>query len=337
MSQIDAGSVPALACLTPETLETTLAALDTGGSSASAVQLAERVRSWFGSEHLATGPDPRIDELMVARALEVPAQHRPDEPACVMVFQDGAGPKDYVPTVFDNLIAKGHMPVTAGVFIDPGVFAHGGRNRSFEYDTLSDQHARLLLEEILPEVEKTVRLRQDPQSRAISGLSSGGICAFTAAWERPGSFSKVLSWIGSFTNIAHGESGVAGGHNYPAMIRRTSRKPIRVFLQDRENDLNLAPGDWWLANLEMASALGHRRLRPRRGLGQGLPHPEARPRHPASLLALALARLPPVTGPRSLPAAHTEGGLLSYTPVGEPSSAAAGDDRRSRTSSRATS
>lgn len=185
----------------------------------------------------------------------VPARYRPEEPACVMVFQDGAGPKEYVPTVFENLIAKGDLPVTVGVFVSPGIFAGGAPNRSVEYDTLSDRYARFLLEEILPEVERTVRLRHDPQSRAISGLSSGGICAFTVAWERPDAFRKVLSWIGSFTNIARGESGLAGGHNYPALVRGAAPKPIRVFLQDGQNDLNLAPGDWWLANQEMASAL----------------------------------------------------------------------------------
>src|SRR5436190_12324163 len=141
----------------------------------------------------------------------VPAQYTDASPAAVMVFQDGAGPKDYVPTVFDNLIAKKDMPVTVGIFIQPGIRADGGANRSFEYDTLSDQYARFLLEEILPEVEKTVKLRHDAASRAISAASSGGICAFTVAWERPNEFSKVLSWIGSFTNIASGKTVREGG------------------------------------------------------------------------------------------------------------------------------
>ena len=116
------------------------------------------------------------------------------------------GTKDFVPTVFDNLIAKGDMPVTVGIFIHPGTFSDGRANRSFEYDTLSDQYARFLLEEILPEVEKTVKLRHDAASRAIAGSSSGGICALTVAWERPDEFSKVLSWVGSFTNIASGKT-----------------------------------------------------------------------------------------------------------------------------------
>ena len=171
----------------------------------------------------------------------VPAQYNAASPAAVMVFQDGAGPKDYVPTVFDNLIAKRDMPVTVGIFIQPGVFKEGGRsNRSFEYDTLSDQYARFLLEEILPEVEKTVKLRHDAGSRAIAGASSGGICAFTVAWERPDEFSRVMSWIGSFTNIASGKTVREGGHNYEAMVRKTPKKPIRVFLQDGANDLDNA-------------------------------------------------------------------------------------------------
>ena len=188
----------------------------------------------------------------------VPAQYRAESPAAVMVFQDGAGPKDYVPTVLDNLIAKGDIPVMVGIFINPGTRADGGSNRSFEYDTLSDQYARFLLEEILPEVEKTVKLRHDAASRAISGASSGGICSFTVAWERPTEFSKVLSWIGSFTNIANGKTLREGGHNYEALVRKTlPRKPIRVFLQDGENDLDNANGNWPLANQTLAKSLAY--------------------------------------------------------------------------------
>jgi enterochelin esterase-like enzyme len=187
----------------------------------------------------------------------------------VMVCQDGAGPKDYVPVVFDNLIARGDMPVTVGIFIQPGVLSDKRPNRSFEYDTLSDQYARLLIEEILPEVEKTVRLRRDAANRAISGMSSGGIAAFTVAWERPNEFGKVLSWVGSFTNIASGASGREGGHNYEAMVRKTPKKPIRVFLQDGSNDLDNAAGSWSLANLTLAKSLAYAGYDYRFEYGQG--------------------------------------------------------------------
>ncbi len=187
----------------------------------------------------------------------VPAQYRPENPACLMVFQDGGGAKNYVPTCFDNLIHKGEMPVTVGVFINPGVFKDGRRNRSYEYDRLSDQYVRFLTEEIIPEVEKMAKLRQDPKARAISGSSSGGICAFTAAWERPDYFHKVLSWVGSFTNIQHGPTFKEGGHNYEAMIRKAPKRDIRVFLQDGENDLDNANGNWPLANLAMAKSLAY--------------------------------------------------------------------------------
>jgi enterochelin esterase family protein len=187
----------------------------------------------------------------------VPAQYNPASPAAVMVFQDGAGPKDFVPTVFDNLIAKKDMPVTVGIFIQPGVFKDGRANRSFEYDTLSDQYARFLLDEILPEVEKTVKLKHDAASRAIAGQSSGGICAFTVAWERPDAFSRVVSWIGSFTNIASGKTVREGGHNYEALVRKTPKKPIRVFLQDGANDLDNANGNWPLANQTLAKSLAY--------------------------------------------------------------------------------
>jgi enterochelin esterase family protein len=187
----------------------------------------------------------------------VPAQYTAAAPAAVMVFQDGAGPKDFVPTVFDNLIARRDMPVTVGIFIQPGVLKDGRANRSFEYDTLSDQYARFVLDEILPEVEKSVKLRHDAASRAIAGQSSGGICAFTVAWERPDAFSKVVSWIGSFTNIASGKTVREGGHNYEALVRKTPKKPIRIFLQDGANDLDNANGNWPLANQTLAKSLAY--------------------------------------------------------------------------------
>ena len=195
----------------------------------------------------------------------VPAQYKAEEPACLMVFQDGGGYVNTtekgqwrVPVVFDNLIHGKEMPVTVGVFINPGRFPTPGKaekdwrsNRSFEYDTLSDQYARFLEKEILPEVAKVAKCRSDPAGRAICGASSGGICSFTVAWERPDLFSKVLSTIGSFTNIR-------GGDVYPGLIRKTQRKPIRVFLQDGCNDLDNDNGNWPLANLQMAAALKYK-------------------------------------------------------------------------------
>jgi enterochelin esterase-like enzyme len=193
----------------------------------------------------------------------VPQQYEPAAPAAVMVFQDGHAyvgeDGDFrVPTVFDNLIHAGAMPVTVGVFLNPGHIGDEppeipwrASNRSFEYDTLSDQYARFLIEEILPEVETRWKLTDDPEQRAICGLSSGGICAFTVAWERPDAFRKVLSHIGSFTDIR-------GGHAYPSLIRKQPVRPLRVFLQDGEADLDNEFGNWWLANLAMVAALRYR-------------------------------------------------------------------------------
>lgn len=189
----------------------------------------------------------------------VPAQYRDDKPACVMVFQDGwayCNPEGQtrVTNVFDNLIHAGDMPVTIGIFINPGEFPpkkegeKPGRNRSFEYDTLSSDYARFLIDEIIPEVGKTYRLTDNPEGRAICGASSGGICAWTAAWERPDYFRKVSSHIGSFTNIR-------GGHVYPALIRKTENKPIRIHLQDGSNDIDNEHGNWPLSNQQMAAAL----------------------------------------------------------------------------------
>lgn len=187
----------------------------------------------------------------------VPAQYNAASPAAVMVFQDGAAARQYVVPVLDNLIAKGDIPVTAGIFVEPGGIKAPRDNRSFEYDTLSDQYARFLLEEILPEVEKTVRLRRDAAGRAIAGQSSGAIAAFTVAWERPNEFSKVLSGIGSFTNIQSGRTLREGGHNYAAMVRKAPRRPIRIFMQDGANDLDNQHGSWWLANQTLARSLAY--------------------------------------------------------------------------------
>ena len=192
-------------------------------------------------------------------AVYVPAQYDKAKPAAVMVFQDGMGMygekgQFRAATVFDNLIAAGEMPVTIGIFINPGTFPpakageKGRSNRSFEYDSLGDLYSRFLLEEILPEVAKSYNLTTDPEQRAICGNSSGGICAFTVAWEHPEAFRKVVSHIGSFTNIR-------GGNVYPAMIRKAEKKPLRVFLQDGRNDLDNQFGNWPLANQDMAASL----------------------------------------------------------------------------------
>ncbi len=191
--------------------------------------------------------------------LYVPAQYDPKQPAGLMVFQDGAAyvnpTGDFrVPIVLDNLIHMKEIPVMIGIFINPGTIPakeEGQKpisNRSFEYDTLSEQYARFLEKEILPEVGKKHTLRKDAAGRGIGGISSGGICAFTVAWQRPDLFHKVLSHVGSFTNIR-------GGDVYPGIVRKTQAKPIRVFLQAGANDLDNAFGNWWLGNQQMALAL----------------------------------------------------------------------------------
>ena len=190
----------------------------------------------------------------------VPAQYSPDQPACLYVNQDGV--QWQTPTVFDNLIHKKEMPVTIGVFVMHGRVKAGDTNaaldrfnRSYEYDGLGDNYVRFLLEELLPEVarQKTsdgraIRLSTNGNDHAIGGSSSGAICAFTAAWERPDAFSRVFSAIGTYV-------GLRGGDHYPTLIRKYEPKPIRVFLQDGANDHNIYAGDWWLANQMMERAL----------------------------------------------------------------------------------
>jgi gluconolactonase len=189
----------------------------------------------------------------------VPKQYDPAKPACVHVNQDGI--QYNAPAVFDRLIHNKQMPVVIGVFVMHGrVKAPSDKaldrfNRSYEYDGLGDNYARFLLEELLPEVEtkktadgRAIRLSKDGNDRCIAGASSGAICAFTAAWERPDAFRRVFSAIGTYV-------GLRGGNNYPTLIRKFEPKPIRIFLQDGENDLNIYGGDWWMANQEMERAL----------------------------------------------------------------------------------
>ena len=190
----------------------------------------------------------------------VPAQYKADKPACVYVNQDGIQWK--APTVFDNLIYRREMPVTIGVFVmhgrvkaADGTTANDRYNRSFEYDGLGDAYARFILEEILPAVEKqqttdgrAIHLSKNGNDRAIGGSSSGAVCAFTTAWEKPAAFSRVFSAIGTYI-------GLRGADDYATLLRKYEPKPLRIFLQDGSNDLNIYAGDWWMANQTMERAL----------------------------------------------------------------------------------
>ena len=191
----------------------------------------------------------------------VPKQYDAAKPACLMVFQDGGGYENpggqfRVPVVLDNLIAKKDLPVIIAIFVNPGVVpaAQQGEkersNRSYEYDSVGDTYTKFLVDEFLSEATKGFNITADPAGRAICGISSGGICAFTVAWERPEAFHKVISHVGSFTNIR-------GGYIYPALIRQSKDhpKPLRVFLQDGEHDLDNLHGNWPLSNQDMAAAL----------------------------------------------------------------------------------
>lgn len=212
-------------------------------------------------------------------SIYVPAQYDVAKPAALMVFQDGhtylKEDGDFrVPIVFDNLIAAKEMPVTIGVFIDPGFKRtefppeRGWRpepeNRSFEYDSLGPAYAEFLLTEILPEVRKLYTITDDPEGHAIGGISSGGICAWTVAWERPDQFRKVLSHVGSFTNIR-------GGNKYPDLIKAAEPRPIRVFVQDGANDnRSRRPGwNWVIGNLNLVAALEERDYNYKYVFGEG--------------------------------------------------------------------
>lgn len=195
-------------------------------------------------------------------------------PLNLIVLQDGQrfldpGGTTRVPNVLDNLIARGEIPPALGLFVTPGNRSEhypGGLgtgnpdNRPEEYDALSDAYARMLVDELLPQIAQTYRLTQDPKQRIIGGASSGAIAAFTVAWRRPDAFGNVISLIGSFTSVGSRPATatspfVPGGDTYPGLIRKSKIPPLRLFIQDGSNDLNNEHGNWFLANQQMVSAI----------------------------------------------------------------------------------
>jgi enterochelin esterase family protein len=229
--------------------------------------------------------------------LYIPPGYDGSKPCALMVFQDGGGFVSRtggwrVPVVLDNLIHKKELPLMAAIFINPGdkPLAPGeaprkrpdGRpasaaNRSTEYDSLGEKYSKFLLEEIMPLAREHVKITEDPAGRGISGSSSGGICSFTVAWERPDQFSKVLSFIGSYTNIR-------GGGKYPELVKEAPKKPIRVFLQDGSNDIVNQFGSWPEANKAMDAALRGKGYDVKFVFGEG----KHSSRHGASILPDAL-------------------------------------------------
>ena len=213
----------------------------------------------------------------------VPAQYGAEATASLMVFQDGRvylDPEGVFRTdvVMDNLIHRGEMPVTVGVFVDPGEPG----NRNAEYDAFDDAYAKFLLTEILPNVQESYRIADDPEQWAICGGSAGSNCALTVAWLRTDRFRRVVSFNGSFDQIE-------GGNPYLSLIPKTPRKPLRIFLQAATRDLyyNEAVFNWYSTNLRMAAVLAERAYDFRLVLGDGH-HSLAPGTHSAAILPDAL-------------------------------------------------
>ncbi len=206
----------------------------------------------------------------------VPAQYDPKVPASLMVFNDGQAFKNMdgdlrVPNVLDNLIDRRELPVMLAVFINPGrrpdqpeptpqEWGDRTTNRPTEYNTLDDKYARVICDELMPALNKEFNIAKDPDRRAIGGASSGAIAAFTVAWERPNEFRKVLSLIGSFVNLR-------GGDAYAGIVRKSEKKPLRIYLQDGRNDNRGTRADnptyderrdWFLQNVRLMQALSEK-------------------------------------------------------------------------------
>lgn len=204
----------------------------------------------------------------------VPVGYEATKPANLLVFQDGQRATNpngslRVQNVLDNLIARGDIAPTIGVFITPGNLSDAypdnlgmsnPNHRREEYDAMNDDYAQMLIDELLPEVAKSYAFSSDPKRRVIGGTSSGAICAFTVAWNRPDHFANVISIIGSYTSIGYAPANgydamKIGGDMYPALIRKSPIKPLRVFFQDGSNDLDNEHGNWFLANQSMVKAI----------------------------------------------------------------------------------
>ena len=176
-------------------------------------------------------------------AVYVPAQYDASKPTPFMIFLDGSqalGNSMRVPVVFDNLIAKHEIPAMIGIFVDPGILpvvsdptrpdlAQNRYNRIYEYDSMTPRFAEFLLNELIPAVAKSYNLSKNPDDRGLSGVSTGAVGAFMAAWNRPDQFHRVLSFIGTYV-------AMKGADGLPALVRRTEPKPIRIFMQDGTND-----------------------------------------------------------------------------------------------------
>lgn len=198
-----------------------------------------------------------------------PVNIDPAKPCGLIIFQDGkmySDDKFRAHHMLDSLVGAGDIPPVVALFVQPGDMPGSPPetqgNRSLEYDSLSDTYVSFLLEELMPKALAGINVSEDPGQRLICGMSSGGICAFNAAWERPSSFGKVISHCGSFTNIR-------GGHTYPSRVRSTQRKPIRVFLQSGADDLDRERGNWPAANFDMATALAQKGYDYRFEFGRG--------------------------------------------------------------------
>jgi enterochelin esterase-like enzyme len=186
-------------------------------------------------------------------------------PLPIMVWQDGyavaprLGPVR-LPVVTENLIAQKKIPPMIHIMISPGTVGEK-KLRSEEYDTVSDTYFRFLTEEILAEVGAKYNLRKDAYSRAIAGMSSGAICAFNVAWRHTDEFSRVASYIGSYTAIgwrrgqADPKDNLDGGNVYPFLVRKEPRRNIRIWLDDGSEDIEAKDGSWPLQNIQMANSL----------------------------------------------------------------------------------
>ncbi len=244
---------PTSALATPEDEAIFAAARDTEAPPLPPEAAAEPTGTLSERRHTGTRIYPGVARDY---AVYTPANLDPATPAALLVLQDGraySSPEKFRATsVLDALIGTGAIPPTVAVFIEPGDLPgnppQSRGNRSFEYDTLGPAYVTFLLEELLPEALAGLNVSADPAQRTIGGMSSGGICAFNAAWERPDRFGKVLSHCGSYTNIR-------GGHVYPSYVRAAEPKPLRVFLQSGANDFDKPTGNWAVANFDMATAL----------------------------------------------------------------------------------
>ncbi|MEL6429795.1 MAG: alpha/beta hydrolase-fold protein [Planctomycetota bacterium] len=154
-----------------------------------------------------------------------PPRYRTTRRYPLLVCHDGLDYLEFagLATVLDNLIDRQEIPPMV-------VCCTQSPNRVHEY-AASEDHARFVVEELLPQMESEFSLLEGPEDRALMGASFGAVASLYTALQHPGAFGKLLLQSGSFafTDI--------GGHGRGPLF-----DPVVEFVNGYRKD-PVAPAD----------------------------------------------------------------------------------------------